>query len=307
MSPIKRFLFTGRRRVAALGIVIAAVLGVSLSIGMAHAATVPAPAKPSGITVSAVTDSGLTVNWKALPAGETAEVQVSNASTPQGYVHDKGKTGTSDVITGLPAGTALDVRMTADKGTADSGWTTAQLVFTNATPGGGTGPAGPTGATGETGPAGATGAAGAQGPSGVQAIDTSKLTATADVPTGGSFNSKAIEVGSIDLKAGTYLVNLSAQSEPSADSSAAGVQPQFFLYDQVKNASFAGDLLNIGSGTLAPAGTNHDNYASGSAVITLSSDTTLIVYGFGYDNDSGASDFDLIAGDITAVQLTPAS
>jgi hypothetical protein len=157
-----------------------------------------------------------------------------------------------------------------------------------------------TGTTGSQGPAGAT------GPSGVQAINMSKLTATASVPTGGSFNSKAVQVGSIDLKAGTYLINLSAQSEPSADT-AAGVQPQFFLYNQAKNSSFTGDLLNIGSGTLAPKGTNHDNYASGSAIVTLSSNTTLLVYGFGYDNDSGASDYSLIAGSIDAVQLTPAS
>jgi Collagen triple helix repeat (20 copies) len=178
-----------------------------------------------------------------------------------------------------------------------------------------TGPAGPAGvagtngtngAPGATGPAGVKGDTGATGPSGVQAINTSKLTTTASVPTGGSFNSKALQVGSIDLKAGTYLINLSAQSEPSADT-ATGVQPQFFLYNQTKNSSFTGDLLNIGSGTLAPAGTNHDNYASGSAIVTLSSDTTLLVYGFGYDNDSGASDYSLIAGSINAVQLTPAS
>ena len=79
--------------------------------------------------------------------------------------------------------------------------------------------------------------------------------------------SKAVQVGSADLPAaGTYLLNLSAQSEPSADTSPAGVQPQFFVYDQAKNASFTGDLLNIGSGTLAPAGTGHDSYASGTAI-----------------------------------------
>jgi len=167
--------------------------------------------------------------------------------------------------------------------------------------------AGKTGATGPKGEEGATGATGATGPSGVTATSVTALTATSEVPTGGSFNSKAVVVGTVDLKAGTYLVTLAAQSEPSSDTSAAGVEPQFFLYDQVKNAAFEGDLLNIGSGTLAPAGTSHDLYDSGTALITLTSDTTLYVYGFGYDNDTGASDYNLIAGSLTAVRITPAS
>jgi hypothetical protein len=163
---------------------------------------------------------------------------------------------------------------------------------------------GQTGPKGATGPQGATGPA---GPSGVVATGVQALTA-GSVPTGGSFNAKAVEVGSIDLAAGTYLVGLKAQVEPSADS-ASGVNAQFFLYDQVKNASFAGDLLNIGT-DVAPAGTSHDAYASGFTLVTLSEDTTLIVYGFGYDNDSGASDFTLISGpssQVDAVRITPAS
>jgi hypothetical protein len=160
---------------------------------------------------------------------------------------------------------------------------------------------------GTTGPAGPAGARGPAGPSGVQAVVTAPLTATAGVPTGGSFNSKAVQVGTASLPAaGTYLLNLNAQSEPSADTSSAGVQPQFFVYDQAKNASFTGDLLNIGSGTLAPAGTDHDSYASGTQIVTVTGPTTLYIYGFGYDNDSGASDFNLIAGSLNAVQLTPA-
>jgi hypothetical protein len=163
------------------------------------------------------------------------------------------------------------------------------------------------GATGAAGAKGATGTTGATGPSGVQAVINEPLTATAGVPTGGSFNAKAVQVGTAKLPAkGTYLLNLSAQSEPSADTSSAGVQPQFFVYDQPKNANFTGDLLDIGSGTLAPAGTEHDSYASGTAVVTVDGPTTLLVYGFGYDNDSGASDFNLITGSISAVQLTPA-
>lgn len=158
------------------------------------------------------------------------------------------------------------------------------------------------------GPAGAQGAQGAPGPSGVQAVVNEPLTATSDVPTGGSFFSKAVQVGTVTLPgAGTYLLNLSAQSEPSADTSAAGVQPQFFVYDQPKNSGFVGDLLNIGSGTLAPAGTSHDSYASGSQIVKVTGPTTLYVYGFGYDNDQGASDYNLIAGSVNAVQLTPAS
>jgi hypothetical protein len=171
-----------------------------------------------------------------------------------------------------------------------------------------TGANGAPGKTGATGAAGAKGATGAQGPSGVQAVVNTPIAGMSGVPTGGSFNSKAVQVGTANLPAaGTYLLNLSAQSEPSADSSSGGVVPQFFVYDQPKNADFTGDLLNIGAGTLAPAGTDHDSYASGSAVVTVDGPTQLIIYGFGYDNDSGASDFNLITGGLTAVQLTPAA
>lgn len=180
---------------------------------------------------------------------------------------------------------------------------------------GATGAAGAKGATGATGAKGATGATGAngqtgaQGPSGVvSAVNTQLVTGTpVNVPTGGSFFGKSVQVATANLPAGgTYLLNLSAQSEPSADTSSGGVVPQFFVYDQPKNASFTGDLLNIGSGTLAPAGTGHDSYASGTAIVTVTAPTTLIVYGFGYDNDSGASDFNLIAGSLSAVQLNVA-
>jgi hypothetical protein len=73
-------------------------------------------------------------------------------------------------------------------------------------------------------------------------------------------------------------------------SSAIEVFPQFFVYNQAANASFAGDLFNVGSGPLASDSTTIDSYYSGSAVYTAPpGGVTLHVYAFGYDNDTSAA------------------
>jgi hypothetical protein len=167
--------------------------GSGAAIGMTAASAATGVAKPAGITVSAVTESGLTVNWKALPAGETAEVQVFNADTLQNYGHFTGLTGTSKAYTGLPAGTALDVRMVADKGTVTSGWTTPELAYTSASgsgaqgPAGPAGPAGPKGDTGATGPAGPAGVAGSAGASAI-AMESSVIQVNAHPDSGNHGN-----------------------------------------------------------------------------------------------------------------------
>ena len=127
--------------------------------------------------------------------------------------------------------------------------------------------------------------------------------AAQSIPTGGSFVAGATDIGTLNLPAGTYLVNFSAKATPNSTGTAQ-VFPQFFVYNQVKNASFAGNLFNVGTGALEPASTNHDSYFSGSDVITVpSGGWTLQVYAFGYDSDSGAGSYALDAATITAVQL----
>lgn len=177
------------------------------------------------------------------------------------------------------------------------------------------GPAGPQGATGATGavgaqgpagPAGSQGPAGPQGPSGVVSAVTTDLGAVASVPTGGSFVTNATEVGTVDLKAGTYLLNINAKATPDV-SSAVEVFPQFFIYDQPANAAFTGDLFNVGSGSLATSNTTIDSYFSGSGEVTLAQDTTLHVYAFGYNADRSAGSYALDDLSVTATALTVAS
>lgn len=164
------------------------------------------------------------------------------------------------------------------------------------------GPAGPQGAPGAQGPAGP------QGPTGVVGTTTTDLGSVASVPTGGSFVTNATEVGAgkITLKAGTYLLSLNAKATPNV-SSGTEVFPQFFVYDEAANASFTGDLFNVGSGSLALNNTNIDSYFSGSTVITLAHDTTLHVYAFGYDGDRGAGSYTLDDLSVSATQIHPGS
>jgi hypothetical protein len=178
-----------------------------------------------------------------------------------------------------------------------------------------TGPAGPAGAQGPAGVQGPAGPAGAQGPagpagpagpSGVVSTNTTDLGAVASVATGGSFVSRATQVGTIDLKAGTYLLNVNAKATPDASNS-FGVFPEFFVYDQAANASFTGDLFNVGSGSLAEGNTTIDSYFSGSGVVTLATDTTLHVYAFGYDSDTSAGTYKLDDLSVTATQLATGS
>jgi hypothetical protein len=168
------------------------------------------------------------------------------------------------------------------------------------------GPAGATGSQGQAGPAGADGAdgaAGPQGPSGVVSAGAHDLGSVASVATGGGFVANSTEVGTVSLKAGTYLLSMTAKATPLMTSDVQ-VFPQFFAYDEAKNSSFTGDLLNVGSGALESGGhTTIDSYFSGSTVVTLAQDTTLHVYAFGYDSDQGAGTYVLDDLTVTAVQV----
>ena len=148
---------------------------------------------------------------------------------------------------------------------------------------------------------------GPQGPSGVVSTATTDLGGFASVPTGGGFVANSTAVGTVPLKAGTYLISVNAKATPNAVTSGA-VFPQFFVYNQAKNSSFTGDLFNVGSGSLEQfpttvLSTKIDSYYSGSAVITLASDTTLHVYAFGYDSDQGAGSYALDDLSVTATRI----
>ena len=63
----------------------------------------------------------------------------------------------------------------------------------------------------------------------------------------------------------------------------------------------------MGSGALEPTATNHDSYYSGSDLVTLASDTTLDIYAFGYDADSGGGTYALDDLTVTSVALNTGS
>jgi hypothetical protein len=124
----------------------------------------------------------------------------------------------------------------------------------------------------------------------------------ASVKTGGSFVANSTEAGTLDLQAGTYLISLNAKVTPDV-SSATPVFPQFFVYDQAKNAAFTGDLLNAGSGELAVNSTTIDSYYSGSGTITLAAPATLHFYAFGYSPGGAAGTYALDSLSVSAVRV----
>lgn len=134
------------------------------------------------------------------------------------------------------------------------------------------------------------------------AAPTTKDFGTAtNVITGGSFVTNSTEAGTVTLKAGTYVLSVNAKATPTGG--ADPVFPQFFVYNQAKNASFTGDLFNIGSGALAAGSSSLDSYFSGTTTITLGSETTLHIYAFGYSADKGAGAYTLDDLTITAVPV----
>lgn len=152
---------------------------------------------------------------------------------------------------------------------------------------------------------------GAQGPSGVVSTKVDDLGSIASVPTGGSFVTRATQVGStVSLAAGTYLISLNAKATPNV-ATTAEIFPQFFIYNQPANTNFTGDLFNVGAGALEPFNVDvahsHDSYFSGSDEITLTAATTLHIYAFGYDSDNSAGTYKLDDLTVTAVKVTPAS
>jgi hypothetical protein len=131
----------------------------------------------------------------------------------------------------------------------------------------------------------------------------SLVTAATSIKTGGGFFANSTDIGTVSLGAGTWLLTFNAKATPNA-ATTGEVFPQFFVYDQVKNMSFAGDLFNIGTGPLEPFATNHDSYFSGTAQIVVpAGGETLHVYAFGYDSDIGSGSYALDTATLTATSL----
>lgn len=291
---------------------IAAVAAVALTgtaAGGAYAAGTAAALTPYAPVTSyslSSTSSSVTVSWSAnygngsgsggAPIANIRVLVYDDASLASVADQTKPASIRTRTLTGLAAGHAYDVKIdvAATTSRSNSGWNTPRRFIT-------------TGSSGAPGPAGPQGPAGPMGPSGVVSAGVHDLGGLTSVTTGGGFVAGATEAGTISLAAGTYLLNLNAKATPKATGDTAQVFPQFFVYNQVKNAGFTGDLFNAGAGALEPDGTNHDSYYSGSGLFTFTSPVTLHVYAFGYDSDTGAGSYVLDDLSVTAIQVTPAA
>jgi hypothetical protein len=133
------------------------------------------------------------------------------------------------------------------------------------------------------------------------------------IPTGGSFSKRSTEVGTIQLAAGTYLLNINAKATPNATTT-GNVFPQLFVYNGAQLPDFSNDVFNVGAGALEnpsatelSQGTLIDSYYTGSNEITVPvGGETLHVYAFGYDSDTGQGTYALDSATVTATQVTPA-
>ncbi|MGH3263037.1 MAG: fibronectin type III domain-containing protein [Trebonia sp.] len=309
-------------RTAGAGTLAVGCVLAGLGAGVANAATAR-PARVAGLAVKvgSVTTSGAALTWARDARATAYRIVIANASTPRtAAAYDSGYrvTGTSVTVSTLAPGTAYEAKISAKGPAGASEWSRWVLFYTTAAPGaaGTAGQTGPKGPSGPAGPVGPAGARGPQGPSGVISTETHALvndTAgdTDSIPTGGHFAERAKQVGTVALKAGTYLVNLNFMATPNLMVSGA-VFPQAFVYNGIAKPDFSNDLFNVGSGALSPfdASTpDHqvNSYYSGATVITVPSDgETLTVYAFGYDSDQQAGAYELNNLTLTATALNVA-
>jgi len=261
-----------------------AVVGVG-GYALAASATTT-PAKPTGVKVTATDTGSITVTWSKVSGATSYEAQAVNASTGTGGTHDNNITGTSDTISGLQPGTAYDVEVDADHGSAHSGWSAPVLAYTQASSG--------------------------VVSTGSHQLVTASLGVT--VNTGGSFSKRNTQVGSLQLAAGTYLLNVNATVTPDATTS-GDVFPQFQVYDaQFTGSNWSDDVFNVGNGAIEnPSATELsqgnliNGFLSGSTEITVPAGSeTVYFYAFGYDSDQGEGSYTLNGETVTATALQTA-
>lgn len=110
--------------------------------------------------------------------------------------------------------------------------------------------------------------------------------------TGGSWLTRNTKLGSFTLPAGTYTIDTSAifrRIKVNATDPATVTRPQLALRFNVTSTSFGSDVGTVMGNDISPI---LEGDLSGSDVrrVQLSSDTTIGVYAFGYQDDRGSSD-----------------
>lgn len=254
------------------------------------------------VHIVGVSSHSVDVGWKSLGAGIADEVIVYDANTSAKVVHTSLESGHStDRVVEIGAGfegQPLSLKVAYVINGVSTGWTTPVTFYVPAVDGS----AGLKGDTGLTGPKGDKGD---QGPSGVVSSAVGALTGSSElINTGGSFATHATLAGHEDLKAGTYLITVNAKA---AYASGTGVFPELFVYDGTAAVDFSNDICNVGDGALAQGNASIDSYYTGTCQITLTEDSTLDVYAFGYDQDHGAGSWTLETLTLAATQLQVAS
>jgi hypothetical protein len=150
------------------------------------------------------------------------------------------------------------------------------------------GPAGPQGPQGPAGPAGPQGATGPQGPAGTSLGGHFSLSAPQSIAAGGSFSSGQAQVGSLDLAAGTYQVQVNYKATPN-EATSGQVFPLIAVYNgSFTPGDFSNNLFNVGNGGIEQASAAQvaanpiDTYESGSSLVTVpAGGETLTFHGFG--------------------------
>jgi hypothetical protein len=148
------------------------------------------------------------------------------------------------------------------------------------------------GKDGAQGPAGADGKDGATGPAGDPASDVlGKGSVVATIPAttianiGGTYATRATDLGTFNLPAGTYLITTNATFD-RIDANAAGyVTPTTDTMPQLSlRFGTDGDAGTIMGSPISRAGYT-ELTGSGVATVTVAANTTITVRGFGYNED----------------------
>ncbi|NIK60865.1 hypothetical protein [Kribbella shirazensis] len=112
---------------------------------------------------------------------------------------------------------------------------------------------------------------------------------------GGKYFEGFTTIGQFKLPKGTWLVNTSVTFNRTV-AGAAGSMPQVGLrIGQAAPSTWGTDVGTVGGVAISPA-KGHDLFGSSVKVVTVDAETTVGVYGFGYNHDQSAAG----SGEITA-------
>lgn len=163
--------------------------------------------------------------------------------------------------------------------------------------GGAVGPEGPAGAEGPEGPQGPVGPIGPEGPQGEPGDPASDVLGSSVVAEsfpqttvtdiGGSFATRATQVGSFELQPGTYLVSTDGFFI-TTEATSAQTRMQVAVRG-VDGSTWGSDLGTCFTGTIS-ALANREATCNTTRTVVVEAPTTVNVKAFGYADDQGSAD-----------------